>query len=673
MPPNIDFCTRAAAVSGAKPGTNGPSTINEAARTVGVTLATENPVQTWDWDMGRVGEVLLMSGATYPAQVPLLDSHNRYSVNAQLGSLRDLQISGTSLQATACFADVPSAVDTFSKVRDGHLTDISVGYICDDVLKIAEGETANVEGREFTGPLRVVRKWTVKEGSMTPIGADELAKVRSAMALQTNTPEENTMPPIINDPQQRGTASGQPLPCASAAPAAPVTADPNAGQRSEISTTPAGAPLPQAAPATSVTSGAGDSSRAALAEIVNLGARHGCIDLAEQYILEGRGVDAFRAAVLDRIGGQAERNAPAHHVAVGETDMEKFRAAASDSIILRSTLGSRIEKPAPGALEMRGYSLRELARECCRRSGLRADGDIMEVVGRALTSSSDYQYILGDSAHRAVRLGATEANETFPLWAGEASATDFREHTGVSLDSFSTLDLVPEGSEYKHGQTSDSGVVYSVATYGKLFSITRQAIIDDNLQVFTRVPAGMGRAAMRTVGNIVWAILLNNPQLKDGNALFSAAHKNIAAVGAAPDVTTYDAAVVAMGTHTNKDGDALNITPKFMLVPAVYNAKALQLLRSTSVGTAEQPNMYNPYQNAVQPIQDGRIDVAGVKKWFVVADKGQNIDVAWLGGNKTPRIEQRNGWNVDGVEYKISIDAGAYVADWHGLYENPGE
>lgn len=669
MPNNLDFCTRAAAVS-AKNGASGPSTIDEAARSVGFVLATENPVSTWDWEMGRVDEVLLMSGATFPAQVPLLDAHLRYSVENQLGSLRDLKISGTDLLSTAFFADDPKSVATFGKVRDRHLTDISVGYERNDVLKIADGETAVIDGRTFIGPLIVVRKWTVKEGSVTPIGADELAKVRSAMALQNHTPEESNMPPVTNDSQQRGAASGQPLPGASAAP---VTPDPTAGQRAETAPTPAGAPLPQAAPAASMASGAGDSSRAALAEIVNLGARHGCIDLAEQYILEGHGVDAFRAAVLDLIGGQAERNAPAHRVAVGETDMEKFRAAASDSIIMRSTLGSRLEKPAPGALEMRGYSLRELARECCRRSGLPAGGDIMEVVGRALTSSSDYQYILGDSAHRSVRLGAVGANETFPLWTGEATATDFREHTGVSLDSFSSLDLVPEGSEYKHGQTSDSGVTYSVATYGKLFSITRQAIIDDNLQVLTKVPEGMGRAAMRTVGNIVWAIMLNNPQLKDGNALFSAAHKNIAAAGAAPDVTTYDAAVVAMGTHANKDGDALNITPKFLIVPAVFNAKALQLLRSTSVGTADQPNMYNPYQNAVQPIMDGRIDVAGVKKWFVVADKGQSIDVAWLGGNKTPRIEQRNGWNVDGVEYKISIDAGAYVADWRGLYVNPGE
>lgn len=469
MPNNLDFCTRSAAVR-AKNGASGPSTIDEAARSVGFVLATENPVAVFDWMRGiYVDEILLMSGATFPAQVPLLDSHNRYSVDNQLGSLRDLQISGQELLTMAFFADDPKSVATFGKVRDRHLTDISVGYTCDDVLFIDEGESTVIDGRTFTGPLRIVRKWTVKEGSVTPIGADELAKVRSAMALQTNTPEESNMPPVHND-SQRGAASGQPLPGAAAAPVVP---DPNAGQRSETAPTPAGAPLPQAAPATSMASGAGDSSRAALAEMVNIGLRYGCVDLAEQYILEGRGLDSFRAAVLDRIGGQAERNAPAHTVAVGETDMEKFRAAAGDSIILRSALGSSIEKPAPGAFELRGYSLRELARESLRRSGVAVPGDPMEMIGRAFSSTSDFPAILGNSVHRSVLQGAQAANETFPLWTGDATATDFREHTGVALDAFSSLDETPEGAEIQRATTSDRDVKYRLATFTKSFAIIR--------------------------------------------------------------------------------------------------------------------------------------------------------------------------------------------------------
>lgn len=669
MPNNMDFCTRAAAVS-AKNGANGPSTIDEAARSVGFVLATENPVAVYDWQRGiYVDEVLLMSGATFPPQVPLLDSHNRYSVDAQLGSLRDLQVSGQDLLSTAFFADDPKSVSTFGKVRDRHLTDISVGYTCDDVLFIGDGESTTIDGRTYTGPLRIVRKWTVKEGSVTPIGADELAKVRSAMQAQQNhTPESNMLDK--KDNSQRGTASGQPLPGASAAPAA---ADPNAGQRSEISTTPAGAPLPQAAPAASMTSGAGESSRTALANMVNIGLRHGCVELAEQYILEGRSLDDFRAAVLDRIGGQAERNAPAHHVAVGETDEEKFRAAAGDSIVLRSALGARIEKPAPGAFELRGYSLRELARECCRRSGMAVPSDPMEMIGRAFSSTSDFPAILGNSVHRSVLQGAQAANESFPLWTGDATATDFREHTGVALDAFSSLDETPEGAEIHRATTSDRDVKYRLATFTKSFSITRQAIINDDVNLFSDVPSRMGQAAMRTVGNKVFDFIFNNPQLEDGHALFSTEHGNLAAAGAIPGYASYKLAAAAMGKQTTTQGDALNIIPAFWLVPVSHYADAAEFITSTLVGSADKPNVKNPYYNAVTVIQDGRIDAKGLNEWFVFAAKGYGINVAWLNGNKTPRIEQRAAWTVEGVEFKVGIDAGVFAADWRGVYKNPGE
>ena len=36
-------------------------------------------------------------------------------------------------------------------------------------------------------------------------------------------------------------------------------------------------------------------------------------------------------------------------------------------------------------------------------------------------------------------------------------------------------------------------------------------------------------------------------------------------------------------------------------------------------------------------------------------------------------MEMQAGWTVDGVEYKVRIDAGAKAMDWRGLYKNAGE
>lgn len=670
MPPDLFFTTRAASVRDAGKGHSAPATLDETARSVGVVLATETPATVWDWERGVIQEVLLMSGAEFPAQVPLLDSHSRYSVESQLGSLRDISVAGSELLATAFLANVRAALDAFAKIQDGHLTDISVGYRILDTVWIPKDETALIDGREFSGPLRVVRKWQVKEGSLTPIGADEQAKIRSAAEALHKNPEE-AMPPV-KDNLQRGAASGQ----HSTTPAQNIPPEESAraaaapgGQRTDTSQSPASAPLSTDAGR----SGAEETAqRTAFAEMINLGLRHGCPELAETAIRSGVSLDAFRAQVLDHIGAASERDAPRHTVAVGETDETKYRAAASDALLMRSSLGGGIKNPAPGAADLRGYDLREFARECCRRSGIAVGGDVMEMVGRAFTSTSDFPAILADTAHRAVRMGAAEAAETFEVWTGESNATDFREHTGVSLDSFSTLDLVPEGGEYHHGQTSDGKVPYSVATYGKLFSITRQAIVNNDFNVLTKIPAAMGRAGMRTVGNLVYGIVTGNPQLVDGVALFSGSRNNLAAAGGKVNVDTFNAGVVAMGTHADAQGTALNIAPVFMLLPIALRSLAHQLLNTQVIGTQAQPNVANPWYGAVQPVTDARLDTADNKAWYLLAGKGQSVDVAWLGGNKTPRVEQRQGWSIDGVDYKVSIDAGAFVSDWRGLYKNPG-
>jgi hypothetical protein len=320
---------------------------------------------------------------------------------------------------------------------------------------------------------------------------------------------------------------------------------------------------------------------------------------------------------------------------------------------------------------LRGFTLREMARECLRRAGKPTHGD-MDMVGRAFTSTSDFPAILADAAHKSVLAGALEANEVFDQFTGEVTATDFRTHTGVSLEAFSSLDMVPEDMEYKHGDISDRGIGYQVVTFGKLFAISRQAIINDDVNASTQIPAAMGRAAMRTCGNAVFRLLIDNPQMPDGNALFSAAHGNLAAAGAVINAESFGKAVTAMGTQKGKQDEALNIPPSFLLLPIAKYAEAHVLLHSMVIGTQAQPNQSNPWQGKVRPITDARLDISGSPAWFLAGPKGWGINTAWLGGNKTPRVEQRLGWSVDGTEYKVSIDFGAYVQDWRALYKNPG-
>lgn len=148
-------------------------------------LTTEMPAMVWDWDRWDfVNEVLLADGMMIPAagQVPLLDSHKRQSALDVLGHVRDFAeaTAGDYLARSGkCrFAADETSQIVKQKVIDKHITDGSVGYQVTESIWIPEGMTVAVNGRNFTGPLKVSSKWSLKEFSITPIGADVLAKVR---------------------------------------------------------------------------------------------------------------------------------------------------------------------------------------------------------------------------------------------------------------------------------------------------------------------------------------------------------------------------------------------------------------------------------------------------------------------------------------------------------------
>ncbi|MFZ5831447.1 MAG: phage portal protein, partial [Planctomycetota bacterium] len=178
--PQRDLCTRTLNVRAA--------TINEDERSVEAVVATEQRSVVYDWNRGTIEEVLIAGGAEYGAQVPLLDNHYRYSLEAVLGSVRQIRVSGDQVSGRLYFARGHEAAETaWNLVRQGHLTDVSVGYrpIDGGYVDIEPGQTAVVAGRSYTAGSRVLRitqRWVVKEVSIVPIGADSAAKIREDRA-----------------------------------------------------------------------------------------------------------------------------------------------------------------------------------------------------------------------------------------------------------------------------------------------------------------------------------------------------------------------------------------------------------------------------------------------------------------------------------------------------------
>ncbi|MGI2111722.1 ClpP-like prohead protease/major capsid protein fusion protein [Shewanella frigidimarina] len=319
------------------------------------------------------------------------------------------------------------------------------------------------------------------------------------------------------------------------------------------------------------------------------------------------------------------------------------------------------------------YNLRDLARASLTDRGIGVSGmNPLQMVGLAFThSSSDFGNILLDIANKSVLMGWETAEETFERWTKKGQLGDFKIAQRVGLGDFNSLRQVREGAEYKYVTVGDHAQQIALATYGELFSITRQAIINDDMSMLTDIPMKMGFAAKGTIGDLVYAVLTQNPKMADGKALFHADHGNLGS--GAPSVAALDANRMLM--RKQKSGNrSLNIRPEFVLCPVGLETTMNQIIKSSSVKGADvNAGIANPIQNFAEVIAEPRLDDSSDKQWFLGAGKGRDtIEVAYLDGIDTPYIEQQQGFTIDGVATKVRIDAGVAPLDHRGLVKSTG-
>ena len=673
-------------------GRGGPQTLDEGQRSVEVVAATEQPVAVFDpqrWEV--VDEVLLMSGLSpLPEQVPLLDAHFRGSTSAILGSARGFRVQGSELLASAVLAETPSGEQALALVRGNHLTDVSVGYQVDSSQWVEPGRTVTIEGRQFSGPLKVVTNWRLKELSLCPIGADEAAKIRAAATQRTS--KERSMDPELRAyleklglAQEASEEEAQAFWAETKGRAMAgdgqrghhrETDPPAEGQGGDPPQLPEGAPQGQqekgqrANPDDLLSRARAERERAA--EIVGMCRTHGIADQEMLSMLtSGRSAADCGRQVLEilaqrsGIAGGGGYRPPAR---VMQDERDKFRAASLDSLLIRG--GIKVAKPAPGHDELMGFSLKELARECLGRAGQRTGGDVRDMVGRAMTTS-DLPNIFMDVANKSVMFGWETAPETWPQWCATGQVSDFKPAHEVRLGEFDDLDqMTDEEPEYKYGSLKDAQEQYQIATYGKAFRISRRAVIDDDLGMLTSVPQAMGEAASRTVADVAWAALTANGAMGDGKALFHADHANTIDIQAF-DVDGVGQAVMKMTAQMDmRKKRRIRVVPTFFLSPTGLFVTAEKFFGSDVIGTAAEPNIKNPFTGTFgqdRRIYEPRLDDMGQNIFYLAGPKGRTVKVFFLNGVQAPFMDWENDWNTDGRKGKVRIDVGSKAMDWRGL------
>lgn len=668
--------------------------INVDARTVDVIFSTGAEVERVDfWSGTRYLESLAVApGAVrldrLNAGAPLLDAHSAWSVADQLGTVErgTARLVDGRAVATVRFSKRPTADAVFADVRDGIVSNVSVGY------RVHKYERTPADDETRTPEKRRAVDWEPYEISAVPMGADAGAKFRSA-ADRARVPTE---PCVI---VTAGGVQGERSMSQTSTNPRPAVVEPRAD-----GTAPDGYELRADGRCYLVETPdeRSERERGILAERERVeGIIAGALAARRRrddpeilrFIREGTPLvevqrwllDSLREAAVDTAGPRVGPSA-----AVTRDPLDGVFAG------IRGALLNRVD-PAHFPLDdaarpYRAFSIIRVAEECLEQRGIRtrhlSPSDVIKsALGldtrAGLHTTSDFANLLGDVAGRVLRAAYAEAPQTWQPLASRINIPDFRPIRPIDFGDAPALKKVLEHGEFTRGTISTSREEMTLATYGRVFGLTRQAMVNDDLDAFGRIPALFAKSARTLESDVVWGEILVNGVMADGENVFDSAHANLASPGTVISVASLGTARAAIGIQRNFDNVSyLSLRARYLVVPPALETIADQY---TTAVTPQVPGSVNPFAGRLAVISEPRLEggvtlpdgtvVAGsALAWYMFASPDQVpiVEYGYLSGEEGPALDQRVGFDIDGLEIKCRLDFVAKIMNYRGAYKNPG-
>ena len=562
------------------------------------------------------------------------------------------------------FDTSPEGEAAFLKAKEGSMVNVSMGTFIYRMEKL----------EETVGALDVWRAtdWEPFELSHLPIGADPdahflAADQRQPCVLVQAGPDASLGEPEKMTPEEKAAAE---LKAKGAGPAGQPTETP-------ATTTNASAEEVETATAAGAKSGA-QAERLRQKQIRGLVKASGLdLEVADTLIEEELSFEQAAAKVTEALEARQTEEAGGSittQITTTREELDGVPEAVENAILHRYSPDEH--KLTEHGRNYRGLALLEIGRKLVEMRGTKTAGmGKMQLAAYALGlhSTSDFPSILENVVSKILRRAYDESPVSFTSISRRTTLPDFKPTSRVQLGEAPLLEKVPESAEYSFGTLGEGKETYALATYGKIVGITRQVLVNDDLDAFTRIPQLYGNSARALQNQLAWALLTTGADgvtMGDGLALFAAGHNNTGT--GAPSVPSLSEGRTTMRTQTGLSGRILNVVPRWWIVPAALETDAQKL---TAPISPEAEGNVNPFVSAFQGvIAEPLLDADSALIWYLAAATGQ-IDVlehAFLEGEEEVRVETMEGWKVDGVEVKASMDFAVTVLDHRGLYRSTG-
>lgn len=402
---------------------------------------------------------------------------------------------------------------------------------------------------------------------------------------------------------------------------------------------------------------------------------------SSEHIKSGISVDEMRTVVLNHV----RKNGAPLSVSVTKDEGDKYRAAAVDGLLMRG--GIALDKPSDGANEFRALSLRDLGIESLEKDGINArrmgTDELFQTLlqKQYLNPTAAFPTIMDAAINKAYVEGHKKVNVTFDKWTKKGTLKDFKttENNYLAGTAGEFLE-VPENGELKHDTPIDAKLpTRRLKTYGRQFTMTRQAFINDDIGFLTTMPSRYAASARKTINTQVYKVLTGNPTIYDGIQLFHNVHNNVLSESTGITSGTLQKMITKLQKQKNQFNEAIIIRPGHIVVPVGYGFTIQTILGSPTIQTTENTQAMNPlYGYKIEVVEDPTLNAligeGNAMPWYVVGDKNDvdTIQVDYLNGNEIPTIVRSSVPGVLGFVWDIYLDWGISVTDYRGIIKNNG-
>ena len=582
--------------------------------------------------------VIDLAGMSVPSVIPIVFGHD-YSLESVLGQ-GSASVSDTLVIDGSILAKGEAAMQVVQLGDSGYQWQASVGADVDEQYLVAEGDTAQINGQSFTGPIRVVSRSTLRECSFVTLGADAATAVTiTAQAGESPMSDETK--------------------AADGMPTGPVASEDNTG------------PMPT-----------GPSDVASAAPKLDVAA----IRAAAVAEIKEEVTKAVKAELLD--GLRANRGGPAIHASKPAFDEKELTIAAVAMVGgLRKQVEAKYgDSPMIEAVAARSrtISLQEIIVTAARANGYSGPdrisaGNLREVMEsayrpgvRAAFATHSISSILAATYNKFLLAGFQSVENVWENIATERPLNDLKTVTQVRLDGGFVYDEVGPDGKIKSADASEGSRTLTPKTYARMSSITRADIINDDLGALTAVPRRLGRGAALKFNSVFWT------EFQVGATVNASYYQGATAgAGNALAIGAVETAYSAYRALLDPDSNPLGIFPKILLVPVqlAITAEKIQTgntLLASSLGSTSS-RVVEPQANVLAgkfTIVDSAY-LTSSSTWWLCADKNDlpTMEVGFLNGQRAPVVEQADAsFDTLGIEVRGYFDFGVSKGESRACY-----